>query len=539
VSSVSYCPQCGAAGNGGAFCALDGTQLRAPDPLGVVGHLAGNYRIMAHIGSGATGDVFRAVHPALKAEVAIKVLAAAIAKQQGSVDRFLHEAQAVNRVPHDGVVKIQDGGIVNERMYAVMEMLHGVTLGDAMAETPQLAVGTACNVAADVLAVLAAAHTVGVVHRDVKPDNIFLTRNGQVKLLDFGIARLIDRTTRLTDVGTLVGTPSYMAPEQIRGEAVDARTDVYAVGVLLFALLTGQHPFDTSTPYVVLDGHLNQPAPSVQALAPAVPAALAAIVATALAKQAAQRFGNATDMRRALLAVAASLPASAFGHAGPTGAITYQPWESHQLALGASPPPLAGAATMVDVVPAHLMLSQPARQVLGPTAPAPVHPAPRVPSLTLRRFAIGAGVVAVLATIVAIVASARRGSAPTPAAAVLHDAAVVQPDAASDAKLQAESSAASDAPPRVAPRGKKHGAAHAEGIIDPFNSTAGGCAELEAELVAIRECKRLAAAAETIRSSLATLHERTKTADAAKVGVEAMCRSYIETFVEPFKRSGC
>jgi serine/threonine-protein kinase len=536
VSSLRYCPQCGAAGNGGAFCALDGAQLRAPDPLGVVGHLAGNYRIIEHIGSGATGDVFRGLHPTLKAEVAIKVLAADIAKQQVSVDRFLQEAQAVNRVPHDGVVKIQDGGIVNERMYAVMELLHGSTLGDAMAETPQLAVGTACNVAADVLAVLAAAHTVGVVHRDVKPDNIFLTRNGQVKLLDFGIARLIDRTDRFTDVGTLVGTPSYMAPEQIRGQAVDARTDVYAVGVLLFALLTGQHPFDTSTAFVVLDGHLNQPAPSVQTLAPAVPSALAAIVATALAKQPAQRFGNANDMRRALLAVAATLPPVAFGHAGPTGAVTYQPWESHQLALGASLPPLAGAATIVDVRPAHLALQQPA----GPTAP--VHSAPRVQSLTLRRVAFGAGLVAILATVVAIVMSARSGRAPTPAAAVPHDAPMVQLDAgrAFDATLPRDASAGLAAPRPVAPRAKQRGSSNTNGVVDPFDSsTPAVCVALEAELVRIHECKRFEEAVDAIRESIVEIRIRSQVVETGYDGLGAICRSHMENFVAQFKRTGC
>ncbi|CAN5701077.1 hypothetical protein BH11MYX2_BH11MYX2_38480 [soil metagenome] len=257
----------------------------------MVGATVGRYRLDAKIGAGGMGDVFHAVDPATSAVVAIKVLNAIAG---ADAQRFVTEARAVNRVPHDGVVKVievayMDGG----RPYLVMELLEGKSLEAAIIreERPPLALVD------QMLAIVAAAHSVGIVHRDLKPGNIWLSTNGRVRVLDFGVAKLLDENAGVTRTGAMVGTPAYMSPEQVRGTPVDARADLYAIGVMTYELATGKRPYDAPSAFAVAQKHVQAPIPRLPA--GSHPAAQP-FIDRALAKEPSDRFASADDMRAAL-----------------------------------------------------------------------------------------------------------------------------------------------------------------------------------------------------------------------------------------------
>jgi serine/threonine protein kinase len=280
----------------------------------LIGQTIGNYTITRRLGAGGMGEVYEAQHPTIGARVAIKVLNAD-ATDPASAQRFLIEAQAVNRIQHDGVVKIIDAGYTPEdRPYLVMEYLDGASLADVMKGERRVPMGTACRIVGDVLAVLAEAHGEGIVHRDLKPHNVFLTRSGRTVVLDFGVAKLLDAggSVSLTMTGAILGTPAYMAPEQIQGEAVDGRSDLYAVGVVLYELVTGRRPFDADQTFDLLTAHVERRPPPPRAIRPDVPEKVQSVLMAALAKDPDQRFQTAEAMRTALLQAAVELPAAAF-----------------------------------------------------------------------------------------------------------------------------------------------------------------------------------------------------------------------------------
>jgi serine/threonine protein kinase len=269
----------------------------------VLGRAAGNYTLVAPIGSGGMGEVFRAVNPTIEAVVAIKVLHAN-ATVGADAARFLVEARAVNRVRHDGVAKILDGGYLDTgRPYLVMELLDGESLSDLLERT-RVDLANALRIIDDVLAVVATAHASEIVHRDLKPANVFLTRSGRTIVLDFGVAKLLDGTATLTRTGAMIGTPAYMAPEQIQAHPIDGRADIYAVGVMLYELLAGVRPFAGSTFEVVKD-HIQRPPPPLPG---DLPRALHEVVSRALAKSPDARYANATAMRQALAATGLVAP---------------------------------------------------------------------------------------------------------------------------------------------------------------------------------------------------------------------------------------
>src|SRR5277367_3568357 len=252
--------------------ALDGAQPRTQElqqrntgatPLLLVeeavrereGDVIGQYKLERLLGEGSMGRVFLAHHVTLGRPAAIKVLRAEHAQNQNLIQRFFHEARAVNQINHEHIVEIQDfvhepGPSGRTRVYCVMEMLDGHSLTDVLAQE-HLSVARAVDMARQVARALGAAHQVGVVHRDVKPDNLFLVRRGTerdfIKVLDFGVAKLMtpigDLPLTSTVEGTIVGTPAYMAPEQANGLGADARTDQYALGCVLYEMLAGHPPF--------------------------------------------------------------------------------------------------------------------------------------------------------------------------------------------------------------------------------------------------------------------------------------------------------
>jgi serine/threonine-protein kinase len=280
----------------------------------LIGRSLEGYKVEYRLGAGATGVVFRATHPGQMAPVALKVLHDTLGTITSLKRRFEREARVLSKLEHDNIVHITDFGVTEGLTFIAMELLEGLTLEDVLDEAP-VDPDRALDIAAEVLEGLAYAHDQHVVHRDLKPANVFLClggRNGDptkdsVKLLDFGLAKILSddevaEDGTLTRRGRIVGTPAYMAPEQITGVSLDVRADVYALGVLLYELLADRRPFLSERRSELLRAHLLEPPPplTVAREGLVVHPELEGLVAKALAKDPAERFLNGREMLAAL-----------------------------------------------------------------------------------------------------------------------------------------------------------------------------------------------------------------------------------------------
>jgi tRNA A-37 threonylcarbamoyl transferase component Bud32 len=325
------CPGCGCGFDDGRFCPADGCPLvdeDRRDPMlssydrglgwrpssdlrddDLVGVTVDDFRIDAVLGRGATGTVYRATQQALARAVALKVLHPPLASDPEMVARFQREARAVARLSHPGVVAVLAVGEVPDgRPYMAMELIAGTTL-ERLVEDGPLAQDRAIAIATQVAAALARTHAAGVVHRDLKPANVMLVRRpdggDRAILVDFGIARTFDDEPRLTAGGIALGTPHYMAPEQVLGEAVDGRTDVYALGVVLYRMVTGAVPFDGAGMQVMM-AHLHRVAAEPHLARPDLDPALEAVIIRCLAKRKDDRYQSADDVHGALVRLGAA-----------------------------------------------------------------------------------------------------------------------------------------------------------------------------------------------------------------------------------------
>jgi len=288
-----------------------------------VGSLIGPYRIVGEIGRGGMGLIYRAVHSLLERPAAIKVLRPELAGDPLAIDRLRMEARATTAVRHAGVIEVYDYGYASCGAFIAMELLEGETLAQRIAARGPLSVAEALAVALRIAVPLAATHARGVVHRDLKPDNVFLVDgsvcgNGeQVKLLDFGIAKLEGAPdSMLASDGMVAGTPAYMAPEQCVGTGdCDRRADLYALGCILFEMLVGHSPYSLMTPRSALVAHVRAPVPDL-AEHVKVPAELSALVACLLAKDPADRPADALEVAH-LLAEIESWVALALNQTAP------------------------------------------------------------------------------------------------------------------------------------------------------------------------------------------------------------------------------
>ena len=223
--------------------------------------ISGRYRLQAVLGRGGMATVWRGVDERLGRRVAVKLLDGADTADPAMLQRFDREARTAGGLTHPNIVAVYDVGSDNGAPYLVMELIDGTTLATLLVRGP-LPIDQAVDVARQICDALAVAHAQGVVHRDIKPANILITTTGTVKVCDFGIARLThQQQTDLTAPHTAIGTSAYMAPEQASGGAVDGRTDLYALGCVLYAMLTGQPPFTGDNPLTVMWQHQQQPAP--------------------------------------------------------------------------------------------------------------------------------------------------------------------------------------------------------------------------------------------------------------------------------------
>ncbi|HEY8199717.1 MAG TPA: PASTA domain-containing protein, partial [Actinomycetota bacterium] len=270
----------------------------------------GRYHVIARIASGGMGEVLRARDTVLGRIVAVKVLPPSLAARPGFVERFRAEAQAAASLSHPNVVQVHDWGDTGSVSYMVMEHVRGRNLREILASYGRLEPRQACEVVVQALRALGAAHERGLVHRDVKPENVLVTLDGVVKVADFGLARAAPETAT---TGGLVGTVAYVAPEQVQGGVVDGRTDLYATGCVLYELLTGSQPFE-GDPAHVLNEHLHGRVPAPSSEQPEVGEELDRIVARATATAPADRYGSAgqmvADLEKALAALPAAPPVS-------------------------------------------------------------------------------------------------------------------------------------------------------------------------------------------------------------------------------------
>lgn len=277
------------------------------EPAGVFdlsGTMLGKYRLVEKVGQGGMAQVYRAYQPDLDRYVAVKVLHPHLLGDDDFVARFRREARAVAALEHPHIVRVYDFDAHRGVAFLVMEHLKGGSLKtllrdlDCRGELMDLQeVERIVGALADALD---HAHRQGLVHRDVKPSNVILTDNDRPVLTDFGIARILEGSTAITESGGTLGTPAYMSPEQCKGETGDGRSDIYALGVLLYQFCTGRVPFDADTPYAVILKHISAPLPSPRSQRPGLPEAVERVILKAMAKEPDDRYQTAGEMGRAL-----------------------------------------------------------------------------------------------------------------------------------------------------------------------------------------------------------------------------------------------
>ena len=271
----------------------------------LVGKSLGPFRIVERIGAGGMATVFKAYQPALDRYVAVKVLPAYHARDPIFVKRFTQEARSVAKLAHPNIVQIHDFGNQDDITYIVMEYVDGGTLKDRLKRP--LSVPEAIEYMIQVAEGLDCAHRNGIIHRDVKPANMLLRKDGYLLLSDFGIAKILEGTTNLTRVGTGIGTPQYMSPEQGTGQPVDRRSDIYSLGIVLFHCLTGHVPFNADSPLTITVKHINDPLPVEHLRLANVPPPIEQVVVKMTAKSAQDRYQSTDALIDALTgALAAS-----------------------------------------------------------------------------------------------------------------------------------------------------------------------------------------------------------------------------------------
>jgi eukaryotic-like serine/threonine-protein kinase len=261
----------------------------------------GRYRIEALLGTGAMGEVYRAHDPAIDRPVAIKVVRPELVAGSGGeqlLERFRREARAAGRRFHPNIVAIWDFGDDNGTPFLVMELVEGQSLDQLIKSSGPLAQGRCVAIITQVLSALGFAHASGIVHRDIKPSNIMVLPGDQVKVADFGIARL--EASEFTIVGDLLGTPAYMAPEQLSGGPIDHRTDLFAAGVILFEMLTGVKPFRGKSITEIISFMEKRGPEDIRALNPAVPEAMKRVIGKSVAYDPAQRYADAAAFSKAV-----------------------------------------------------------------------------------------------------------------------------------------------------------------------------------------------------------------------------------------------
>ena len=300
--------------NNRKIVAMDDTLADPPpaSPALLVGRLLdGRYAVTARIAHGGMATVYQATDTRLDRQVALKVMHAELARDEEFVRRFIGEAKSVARLSHQNVVAVFDQGSDGSFLYLAMEYVPGRTLKEVLRDSGRFSPATALEIMTGVLDGLAAAHASGIVHRDIKPENVLLTADGRIKVADFGLARAQSAAGH-TRAGLLIGTVSYVPPEQVTGGSTGPGGDVYSAGVMLFELLTGRLPFTGDTPLSVAYQHVNSGVPAPSALVPGIPAAVDQLVLAATSRDPARRPADAGEFLRAVRQVRQGLAQSSW-----------------------------------------------------------------------------------------------------------------------------------------------------------------------------------------------------------------------------------
>ena len=258
-----------------------------------------NYKIVKKIGEGGMGEVYKGVDVMLEREVAIKLLKPELSNRDDIVQRFRSEAIALGRLNHPSIAAVYNFGRFNTQFYMALEFVNGETLDDVIKKNGALAWQTALHYAIAILQGLEHAHRFQIIHRDIKPSNIIITEQDTVKILDFGMARILEKA-RQTISGNLIGTLEYVSPEQIRGQETDARSDIYSVGVVLYEMLTGHIPFEKNTEYDLIKSQIEEKPKPPRSFSQAIPPQIEQLVLKALEKKPERRFASANDFADAL-----------------------------------------------------------------------------------------------------------------------------------------------------------------------------------------------------------------------------------------------
>ncbi len=367
------------------------------------GTTLGQYRVAEIIGVGGMATVYRGHHVALDRVVAIKVLPARFLTAPTFVERFRQEARMVARLRHPNILDVYDfgegpGGL----LYIVNEFMEGGTLA-AQLGTPMRPEATV-RIVGQIAAGLDYAHSRGIIHRDLKPGNILFTADGDAVIADFGLAKILEGTGGLTQDGTVLGTPEYMSPEQAMGKPLDGRTDVYSLGVIVFAMLTGSVPFHRETPLATMVAHIHEPVPPLRERNPALPAGVELVLQRALAKTPDERYASARELAQALAGAFSAMSAL------PDSGIFAAP---SSVAASESAPPAARAPS------AATSAASASAAPASPVGAAPPRPAVRQSAGALRNrvaaVAIATAAVALVGGVGFLASRLGGGASPTPA----------------------------------------------------------------------------------------------------------------------------
>jgi eukaryotic-like serine/threonine-protein kinase len=266
---------------------------------------ANRYEVKGILGAGGMGVVYRAIDRELQEPVAIKTLRPEALRDATALERFKQEIRLARKIAHRNVVRTYDLGELNGMYYLTMEYVEGTSLKQLIESRGKLPVSVTLTVGKQLCRALEVAHQEGVIHRDIKPQNLVVDPSGFLKVMDFGIARLVNppKGKGLTEAGVSIGTPDYMSPEQLTGAELDARSDLYSAGVVLFECVTGRLPFQADTVYALIAKHIEEEPPNPRGVDPGVPEALARVILKAMAKQSAARYRSAGELHDALAAI--------------------------------------------------------------------------------------------------------------------------------------------------------------------------------------------------------------------------------------------
>ncbi|HEU4389102.1 MAG TPA: serine/threonine-protein kinase, partial [Blastocatellia bacterium] len=266
----------------------------------MIGSVVGNYRLVQQIGEGGMGAVFKGIDLMLEREVAIKVLRPELARQPNIVERFRAEAVTLAKLNHPNIATLHSFFRQGDDYFMVMEFVKGETIDNLIRTHGAIAADRAITLFCQALDGIDHAHKLGIVHRDIKPANMMLADTGSIKVMDFGIARVLG-TARMTREGHLIGTIEYMSPEQIRGHDTDTRSDIYSLGILLYEMLTGRVPFNNQSEYELMRSQIEVAPPPPRDLAPHISLPIEEAIMRSLAKRPEARFQTAADFRGSLL----------------------------------------------------------------------------------------------------------------------------------------------------------------------------------------------------------------------------------------------